>query len=137
MPLSVVLASFDLPLMRSFSRERVTKKLRDFRVGLQHAFATPSPDHPLSIEDVQLMERIADAIVKRGMTAPATVFLESMGPMNFLGSQALHFLTPIIECAFNTKEVEQVARMLERRDALSQLVAVIEARSSVARTSAQ
>jgi|SRR5689334_23355260 hypothetical protein len=123
--------------MRSFSRERVTKTLRDFRTGLQHAFATQSTPSPLSIEDVQLMERIADVIVKRGMTAPATVFLESMGPMNFLGSQALHFFMPIIECAFNTKEVEQVARMLERRDALSQLVVVIEARSSVMRASAQ
>lgn len=123
--------------MRSFSRERVTKTLRDFRAGLQHAFATQSPPSSLSIEDVQLMERIADVIVKRGMTAPATVFLESMGPMNFLGSQALHFFMPIIECAFNTKEVEQVARMLERRDALSQLIAVIEARSSVMRASAQ
>ena len=123
--------------MRSFSRERVTKTLRDLRTGLQHAFATHSTPSPLSIEDGQLMERIADVIVKRGMTAPATVFLESMGPMNFLGSQALHFFMPIIECAFNTKEVEQVARMLERRDALSQLVAVIEARSSVMRASAQ
>lgn len=122
--------------MRSFSRERVTKTLRDLRTGLQHAFATQSSSSPLSIEDVQLMERIADVIVKRGMTAPATVFLESMGPMNFLGSQALHFFMPIIECAFNTKEVEQVARMLERRDALSQLVAVIEARSSDMRASA-
>ena len=61
------------------------------------------------------MERMADAIVKRGMAAPATIFLESMGPMNFLGSQALHFFTPIIDLAFNAKEVEQVARLLERR----------------------
>jgi hypothetical protein len=123
--------------MRSFSRERVTKTLRDFRIGLQHAFATQSVSHALSIEDVQLMERIADAIVKRGMAAPATVFLESLGPMNFLGSQALHFFMPIIECAFNTKEAEQVARMLERRNALAQLIVVIETRSSVMRASAQ
>lgn len=75
------------------------------------------------------MGRMADAIVKRGMAAPATLFLESMGPMNFLGSQALHFLTPIIEFAFNAKEVEQVARLLERRDSVTRLIAVIEARS--------
>ena len=31
------------------------------------------------------------------------MFLESMGPMNFLGSQALHVMTPIIECAFDGK----------------------------------
>ena len=76
-------------------------------------------------------------IVKRGMAAPATVFLESMGPMNFLGSQALHFLTPIIEFAFNAKEVEQVARLLERRDTISRLIAMIEARVSIKKASAQ
>ena len=80
---------------------------------------------------------MAEMIVRRGMAAPATVFLESMGPMSFLGSQALHFFTPIIECAFNAKEVEQVARMLERRDTLSRLIALIEAKASVTRTSAQ
>jgi hypothetical protein len=89
------------------------------------------------MEDVALMERIADVLVRRGMAAPATVFLESMGPMNFLGSQALHFLAPIIDCAFEAKEVEQVARLLERRETSARLVAIIEARSSVQRASAQ
>ena len=86
---------------------------------------------------MELMERVADLIVRRGMAAPATVFLESLGPMNFLGSQALHFLTPIIEFAFNTSEVEQVARLLERRDSISRLIAVIETKSAVKRASAQ
>jgi hypothetical protein len=89
------------------------------------------------MEDVALMERIADVLVRRGMAAPATVFLESMGPMNFLGSQALHFLAPIIDCAFEAKEVEQVARLLERRETSARLIAIIEARSSVQRASAQ
>jgi hypothetical protein len=89
------------------------------------------------MDDVALMERIADVLIRRGMSAPATMFLDSMGPMNFLGSQALHFLTPIIDCAFNAKEVEQVARLLERRETISQLIAVIEARSSGQKASAQ
>ena len=89
------------------------------------------------MDDVALMERIADVLVRRGMSAPATMFLDSMGPMNFLGSQALHFLTPIIDCAFNAKEVEQVARLLERRETISQLIAVIEARSSGQKASAR
>lgn len=123
--------------MRSLSREHLTKRLRDFRTGLQRAFATESEPIPLSVEAVELMERVADAIVKRGMAAPATVFLESMGPMNFLGSQALHFLTPIIEFAFNAKEVEQVAKLLERRDTISRLIVLIETKSSAKRASAQ
>ncbi len=123
--------------MRSFSKEHLTKRLRDLRAGIQHAFARQSDAQPPSVEDLQLMERIADAIVKRGMAAPATLFLESMGPMNFLGSQALHFLSPIIDCAFSVKEVEQVARLLERRDTISRLIVLIEARSTAKRTSPQ
>lgn len=123
--------------MRSLSKEHLTKRFRDFRAGLRHAFATEAASPSLSTEDVELMERIADAIVKRGMAAPATVFLESMGPMNFLGSQALHFLAPIIEFAFSAKEVEQVARVLERRDSGSRLIALIEAKVSAQRASNQ
>ena len=123
--------------MRALSREHLTKRLRDLRAGLQHAFATRSAPQPFSVEDLELMKRMADMIVKRGMAAPATVFLESMGPMNFLGSQALHFFTPIIEFAFNAKEVEQVARLLERRDSSARLIALIEAKSGAKRASAQ
>ena len=83
------------------------------------------------------MERIADALVKRRMAAPAMMFLESMGPMNFLGSQALHFLMPIIECAFEGKEFERIASLLERRDTLSRLIAMIEHKASIQRASAR
>lgn len=119
------------------SKIRMVEKLAQLQAGFRHAFAVRPESRPLSIDDVELMERVADVIVKRGMAAPATVFLESMGPMNFLGSQALHFFTPIIECAFNVKEVEQVARLLERRDSIPRLIAVIEAKSSIVRASAQ
>lgn len=113
------------------------EKLAKVRAGLRHAFAVRPEDQPLSIDDVQLLERIAETIVKRGMAAPATMFLESMGPMNFLGSQALHFMTPIIDCAFNVKEVEQVARLLERRSTVTRLIAIIEAKSAPQGATAQ
>jgi hypothetical protein len=116
--------------MRSPFKGNAAGKLARLRAGLRHAFAVQSENQPLTIEDVQLLERIAEVIVKRGMAAPATMFLESIGPMNFLGSQALHFVTPIIDCAFNVKEVEQVARLLERRDTVSRLIAIIEAKSA-------
>ena len=119
------------------SKVRMAETLAQLQADFRHAFAVRPESQPLSIDDVELMERVADVIVKRGMAAPATVFLESMGPMNFLGSQALHFFPPIIECAFNVKEVEQVARLLERRDSIPRLIAVIEAKSSIVRASAQ
>lgn len=116
--------------MRSLFTDNVAEKLARVRAGLRHAFAVQPENQPLAVEEIQLLERIAEVIVNRRMAAPATMFLESMGPMNFLGSQALHFLTPILDCAFNTKEVEQVARLLERRDTVARLIGIIEAKSA-------
>ncbi|MGE0273878.1 MAG: hypothetical protein AB7G68_04945 [Nitrospiraceae bacterium] len=110
--------------------EPMESKLSRFRAALRHAFAVQEARNELPEEDRVLLERVAEAIVIRGMAAPATVFLESMGPMNFLGSQALHFVSPIIECALNAKEVDQVARLLERRDTISRLIVLIDAKSA-------
>ena len=123
--------------MRPLSKDHLTNRLRQLCNGLRHAFATAPAGSSLSTEDAEFMDRIADALVKRGMGTPATMFLESMGPMNFLGSQALHVLTPIIECAFDAKDMERLARLLERRDTISRLIALIEARTSMQRASAQ
>jgi hypothetical protein len=116
--------------MASFSKASVAEKWDKVRAELSHAFSTKSGAEAFTIEDLALLERVAEAVVKRGMTAPAMVFLESLGPMNFLGSQALYFLTPIVEWAFNAKEVEQVARLLERRDTIPRLITIIDTKSA-------
>ena len=116
--------------MASLLKTPLAETWDKIRAELSHAFSTTSDATLFTIEDLALLERVADAVVKRGMAAPATVFLESLGPMNFLGSQALYFLTPIIEWAFHAKEVEQVARLLERRDTISRLITLIETKSA-------
>ncbi|MBM4121612.1 MAG: hypothetical protein FJ249_03340 [Nitrospira sp.] len=113
----------------------MTKLVGGFKAGLKHAFAVTREQDALSLDDLALLERVADAVIARGMAAPATVFLESAGPMNFLGSQALHFLTPILDLACKTSEIEHVARLLERRDAIPRLIALIEAKSALQGTS--
>ena len=111
-------------------KSSVAETWEKVRAELSHAFSTTPEVQVLMTEDFALLERVADAVVKRGMAAPAMVFLESLGPMNFLGSQALYFLTPIVEWAFQAKEVEQVARLLERRDTISRLIAIIDTKSA-------
>jgi len=115
--------------MASFSKTSLAGKWERVRDELSHAFSTKSEDEAFTVEDLALLELVADAVVKRGMTAPATVFLESLGPMNFLGSQALYFLAPIVEWALNAKEVEHAARLLERRDTISRLITIIDTKS--------
>ena len=116
--------------MALISSQSVARKLGAVRTALRHAFAVQAAQDEWTAEDDMRLDRVADAVVKRGMGAPAAVFLESLGPMNFLGSQALHFMAPILECAFSAKEVTHVARLLERRDTLARLLSLIDAKSS-------
>jgi len=129
----------DLPAltMASFSKNNLAQIVSGFKVRLKHAFAVAPEKQALSLDDLTLLERVAETVVKRGMAVPATVFLESIGPMNFLGSQALHFLTPILDLACKNSEIEHVAHLLERRDSIPHLIALIEAKSDPQGSSAR
>lgn len=109
--------------MGASKSRRAVSRLREH---LTRAFAVGGEPEPLSREDELLLDRMAAVVVSRGMAGPTVLFLESLGPMNFLGSQALHFLTPILAMVCSARELEQAARLLERRDALPRLVAMIE-----------
>src|SRR6266849_1503959 len=118
----------------AFPKGFLAKRLSGLRARGQHAFAVEPAGKPLAAEDAGRLERVAVAVVERGMAVPAVVFLESVGPMNFLGSQALHFFTPILEVVFSQRDVERVALLLERRDTLSRLGAMIENKAGASRT---
>ena len=106
----------------------LAQRLSGLRARWRQAFAI-APAEPLAPEDLALLERAADVIVRRGMAVPAVVLLESLGPANFLGSQALHFFMPLMEVAFPQPELQRVALLLERRDTLSRLASLIESRA--------
>ena len=100
--------------------------IRRLRDGLRHAFSLRSPYGELTEEDYQLLARLAEYIDRRGMSAPAIMFLESMRPLNYIGSQAMVFLKPILTFIFSAKEYERMAQILDRREGVSALVAAIE-----------
>jgi hypothetical protein len=111
----------------------LAQRLHGLSAGLRHAFAVEPEGRPLDAEDMALLERVADAVVRRGMESPAVLFLESMGPMNFLGSQALHFFTPLLDVVFPQRDIERVAQLLERRDTLTRLATLIDSRGDALR----
>jgi len=84
---------------------------------LKHAFAIEE-DYKISEEDFALLSKLADQIVKRNLADAALLFLESVSPLNFIGSQALYFFQPIANIIMNTKEMEQLAAILEHRQAI-------------------
>ena len=111
----------------------LAQRLQGLSAGLRHAFAVAPDGRPLDAEDVALLERVADAVVRRGMESPALLFLESMGPMNFLGSQALHFFTPLLDVVFPQRDIERIAQLLDRRDTLTRLATLIDSRADARR----
>ena len=87
----------------------------------------------LTAEDGELLDKIAGAVARWGMTVPAVFLLESSKPLNFVGSQFLHFLSPIAHSILNARQLDRLAVMLERRETVEELIVRIE-RAEDART---
>ncbi|MBI5778180.1 MAG: hypothetical protein HZA49_01825 [Planctomycetes bacterium] len=102
---------------------------------VRYAFATEDESKTVfSEEETALLNKVADAVVKRRLAAPALMFLESVRPLNFLSSQAMVFFQPIVSLAISTKEVELLAQILERRKSIPFLIELIEKREDEQRT---
>ncbi|MGE0683447.1 MAG: hypothetical protein AB7P69_21425 [Candidatus Binatia bacterium] len=99
--------------------ERLAKEFK-------HAFALTPTGSPYSAEDDALLQKIAALIVKRGMAAPTLLFLESVGPLNFLGSQVVHGLKPFLDLVCDPMELDRLASMLERRASVDKLITLIQ-----------
>ena len=89
---------------------------------LAHAFATEESAPRWTPEDEALLDRLAAEVARRGLQAPALLFLESVKPLNFVGSQALVFLQPLAGAVFSAAEWKRAAAVLERREALPRLL---------------
>lgn len=97
-----------------------------FIAGLKHAFAVDSGETDFTPEDMALLQKIAGGVVKRQLATPAMMFLESVRPLNFLGSQVLIFFQPIVGMVISTTEMERFSQILERRSSISILIDLIE-----------
>ena len=106
----------------------MTPLLKNLKSCFAHAFAVPSGKEPLSEEELALLDKAAGFVVKKRMSAPAVLFLESLQPMNFLGSQIMVFLQPIVASFFSPLEYERLARILERRESIGLFIERIEER---------
>ena len=77
-------------------------------------------------EDDLLFDRIAEATVRYRMTVPAILFLESVKPLSFVGSQALYFFEPMVRAIFTVPDYERFAALMERRENFEALLVAIE-----------
>ena len=101
---------------------------------LKHAFAV-DPQGPVEPTEQQrtVVDRVCREVVRRGMVTPALMFLEVSRPLNYLGSQAMHFFAPIVSMATDVEGYEQFAAFLEQRGSIDYLwrrIEELEAESS-------
>lgn len=107
-------------------------KFGDF---MKHAFSTEVDDRPLFAEEdiplerkEELIGKFAQEIVDRRLSVPAIMFLETVKPLSFLGSQAMIFFEPIIQAIFAFKSYKEIYLLLEKRDNIELLMQEIEKR---------
>lgn len=73
-----------------------------------------------------ILERIAQGIVRRGIAAPAVLFLEMNKPLSFVASQSLIVLTPFLAPFVGIDNVYRYSRLLEQRENVERLIERIE-----------
>ena len=101
------------------------KFLDRFRQAVRHAFAIPR-QQKLTERERAFLDRLARKVVERDIASAAVFFLESVKPLNYLGSQVVVFFKPIISLAFRPEQCDQVAELLSKRGALEALAEMIE-----------
>lgn len=101
------------------------------------AFKTPlgaqelPPEHDaLTPEEQEIFRKIAQKVVDWNMTVPAILFLESVKPLNYLGSQTMVFFEPFVTAIFSApvsvREYNLFRQMMEKRENVERLLQKIE-----------
>jgi hypothetical protein len=74
----------------------------------------------------EIVDKLCQEVVRRGLGTPATMALEMSRPLNVLGASALHILQPIIATIMNGQAAKEFATFLEHRGSIDFLCARIE-----------
>ncbi len=82
----------------------------------------------LSEEDRKLVDWVADQAVSRRLTAPVIFLLESSKPLNYVSSQLLVFLSPMLGTFIPKVKYDRLVELLEKRAFIEVLLRAVESR---------
>jgi len=94
------------------------------RAAWSHAFAVDE-DVDFGAEERALVDRLAGFVVRRRMTTPALMALESSRPLNFVGSQVLAFFAPLLTLIFPPADCDRLIQLLEKRQCIDLVIETI------------
>lgn len=78
----------------------------------------------------ELMDKLATRVVRMRMATPAILFLESVRPLNYVGSQVMVFFAPVVRGFLGLPEWDELRQVLERRESIGYFLDLIEAKES-------
>ena len=97
------------------------------KAWLKKAFEIENPEgvEPTPAQK-ELVDKVCREVVRRHMSTPALLFLETFRPLNYIGSQVLHFFQPIVAVVLTTEGYGHFAEFLEQRSSIDYLCRQIE-----------
>jgi hypothetical protein len=102
--------------------------MASWREKLRHGFAVPERQSLVVPEETRaLIDSVCRDLVARGLADPALILLEMSRPMNYVGAQALHALTPLLGVVARPQTVSRLAEFLEQRGSVEYVGERIEA----------
>ena len=91
------------------------------------AYDLPPEEEALTADEQEILFKLADFVVRRGLTIPAILSLESVKPLNYIGSQVMVFFEPFVQALFkDIGKYNTFRRMMEKRDNVERLLQKIE-----------
>ncbi len=96
--------------------------------GKEDFFNIYSTDDITEEEKNKFIEKLAEDIVIRRLGIPAIMFLESIKPLSFVGSQIMIMLNPFIQAIFTSKNYWMASLIFEKRENVECLIKQIERR---------
>ena len=79
-----------------------------------------------AVEQRELIDRFAKRIVSLNLGPVALLFIESVRPLNFVGSQLMHFFSPFVHAFGDFSDYESFAKLLEDRKSIDLILEAIE-----------
>ena len=101
---------------------------QSIRQELKHAFSigTTPESNPLHEKEIALIVKLVTMVQKRRLSVPATMFLECVQPLNYLGSQLMVFFRPFLTFFFTPEEYDVFLGILEKREGVKRVIEELE-----------
>jgi len=92
----------------------------------KNAFATPVSKH----DHTELINKIADSVVRRRMATPTILLIESFKPVNRIASQFMLVISPLLALLISYDQIDAFSDMLLDRDCMEKLISEIERKNN-------